>query len=155
MAAQTARCGRYLTGCCANMEALPDPEIEWFNPSLVRKPTTLTDRMNQAMEMYPACKLLFVHRDAEAEPYAKREEEIHLAWNSAGFQSNSMVPVIPVRMTEAWLLFDKSSLRQAAGCPKGRTPIELPKAAAVERLADPKAFLHQRFEKRPGSRADA
>jgi hypothetical protein len=57
-----------------------------------------------------------------------------------------MVPavlVIPVRMMEAWLLFDKARLREAAGCPLGNTALDLPRLRSCENLADPKERLHR------------
>jgi hypothetical protein len=53
------------------------------------------------------------------------------------------VIVIPVRMMEAWLLFDKERLREAAGCPLGNAPLDLPRLRSCEGLADPKERLHR------------
>jgi hypothetical protein len=46
-------------------------------------------------------------------------------------------------MTEAWLLLDEVEIRRVAGRPTGRVSLELPRANAVERLADPKAALKE------------
>jgi len=46
-------------------------------------------------------------------------------------------------MQEAWLLFDEVALREAAGNPRGRQPLELPRLRDVEQLPDPKADLHR------------
>ncbi|GAB4206555.1 MAG: hypothetical protein OHK0022_33710 [Roseiflexaceae bacterium] len=53
------------------------------------------------------------------------------------------VCVIPVRMHEAWLLFDEVAIRAAAGNPNGRQPFQLPRLAEVERMPDPKERLNQ------------
>ncbi|MEU1292119.1 hypothetical protein ABZ439_06755 [Streptomyces sp. NPDC005840] len=44
-------------------------------------------------------------------------------------------------MLEAWLLLDEGAIRQVAGNPKGKMNLSLPKAASVERIADPKQQL--------------
>jgi hypothetical protein len=53
------------------------------------------------------------------------------------------VPVIPVRMTEAWLLLDEAEIRWVAGNPKGRAHLSLPRPHEVESVADPKALLRE------------
>jgi hypothetical protein len=53
------------------------------------------------------------------------------------------VAVIPVRMQEAWLLFDEAAIRRAADNPAGRTPLGLPPLTQCEGLPDPKALLHE------------
>ncbi|HUT94205.1 MAG TPA: hypothetical protein VMY37_32390 [Thermoguttaceae bacterium] len=52
------------------------------------------------------------------------------------------VPVVPVRMTEAWLLFDEKAIRRAAGNPNGTDPLQVPVRQA-EDIPDPKAVLHE------------
>ena len=54
---------------------------------------------------------------------------------------DGVVAVIPVRMTEAWLLIDEKALRIAAGNPRGRGALEMPSISRLESLADPKALL--------------
>lgn len=51
--------------------------------------------------------------------------------------------VVPVRMQEAWLLFDEIAIRHASGNPHGQQPLKLPKLNGLESLPDPKASLHQ------------
>jgi hypothetical protein len=46
-------------------------------------------------------------------------------------------------MTEAWLLINESSLREAAGNPRGTLQLNFPKASRLEDLPDPKASLRQ------------
>jgi hypothetical protein len=49
------------------------------------------------------------------------------------------VPIIPVRMTEAWLLIDEAAIRRAADNPNGAVPLDIPPVARLESLPDPKA----------------
>jgi len=80
--------------------------------------------------------ILFVHRDAEGQdPELRRLEIPEIA--------TSLVRLIPVRMTEAGLLFDEPAIRSAAGNPAGRMALNLPHQRHVESIADPKTLLHE------------
>jgi hypothetical protein len=81
--------------------------------------------------------VIFVHRDADAQGRDIRFNEIK---NAVG-AFKTWVALIPVRMTEAWLLFDESAIRQAASNPKGRVDLKLPPKKTWETIADPKAVL--------------
>lgn len=82
--------------------------------------------------------VLFVHRDAERDGYKVRIAELNEALNGV---ETVYVPVIPVRMTEAWLLGDESAIRRAAENPRGRVELQLPTRERWESLPDPKAIL--------------
>jgi Domain of unknown function (DUF4276) len=86
--------------------------------------------------------VIVVHRDADAAGFASRRAEIVDAVRDAKADP-AVVPVIPVRMTEAWLLLDEAAIRLVAGNPKGRTPLGLPKLHEIEATADPKELLRQ------------
>lgn len=117
-------------------------QAEWADLSrLPRRPRGLAERLSHAVALYP-CDLLFVHRDAERAPRQKRIEEIGLALAASG-RTVRNIGVVPVRMTEAWLLFDEVAIRQAAGNPNGREPLDLPRLPTIEDLPNPKARLHQ------------
>ena len=118
---------------------------EWAD--LRRVPKSLKDtfskRIKWAVELYP-CELLFIHRDAEKEPRQKRVDEIRKAKEEAGESvSVPTVCVVPVRMTEAWLLFDETALRKAAANPNGRQPLQLPDLTKLEDEPDPKQLLYK------------
>jgi len=104
------------------------------------KPKGLAQRIQAALELYP-CDLLFVHRDAETATPADRIKEISEATAELGV-TLPVVCVVPVRMTEAWLLFDERAVRLAAGNPNGRTPLPIP-FPDPETIADPKRVLHE------------
>jgi len=84
--------------------------------------------------------LVVVHRDADNAGTTARKNEIS---NAAATLSSSprVVPVIPVRMTEAWLILDEESIRFVAGNPRGRSPLGLPNRQEAERHPDPKHLL--------------
>lgn len=95
-------------------------------------------RIDAALEYFPA-DLLIVHRDAESASPAARYEEIVSAAESR--TNVVIVPLVPVRMQEAWLLFDEPAIRTAAGSPSGTGELNLPRTNRVETEADPKSLL--------------
>ncbi|MUH01691.1 DUF4276 family protein [Scytonema sp. UIC 10036] len=112
---------------------------------LPKPPKTLGQRIKNGLDLYP-CDLLFIHRDAEKEPREKRMAEIREAVEEAIKESVAVPPtvcVIPVRMQEAWLLFDEIAIRNAAGNPRGNQPLRLPLIATLEQLPNPKDILHK------------
>lgn len=112
----------------------------WADLRLVPDPgTDLAQRLRLALALYPS-DVLFVHRDSEAAALASRIDEIERAVAAVGV-SVPHVCIVPVRMTEAWLLHDESAIRGAAGKPKGRTPLRIPAGKRLEQLADPKSIL--------------
>lgn len=84
--------------------------------------------------------LVFVHRDAEGQEPDLRRMEVASGAAAAGVTS-PVVPVVPIRMTEAWLLLDEAAIRRVASKPLGTVPLGLPTPAEAERLSDPKEFL--------------
>ncbi|MGA2032470.1 MAG: hypothetical protein ABSG68_09455 [Thermoguttaceae bacterium] len=108
--------------------------------SFRRPPTDLASKIRRAVAFYP-CDVLFIHRDAEREEPEQRRGEIRTAIGAVRL-TVPRVCVIPVRMTEAWLLFDEGAVRRAAGNPNGAAELELPHARA-ETLANPKDILHK------------
>lgn len=93
--------------------------------------------------------LVVVHRDADNAGHEARALEISQAIGTQ-WAEIAHVPTIPVRMLEAWLLLDEQAIRQVAENPNGRTPLQLPKLAAIERNADPKALLKETLAKASG-----
>lgn len=92
-----------------------------------------------ALTLYP-CDLLFVHRDAEGESRETRVEEILASLRQVA-SGQTGVCVVPVRMQEAWFLFDEAAIRSAADNPRGRMPLGLPPLEKLEEVHDPKEVL--------------
>jgi hypothetical protein len=131
-------------------------EGEWADPSIfdVRARDVAT-RAAQAIAYYP-CNLLFVHRDADADGFEVRQTEIRDALRQAGI-GVSAVPIVPVRMTESWLLCSESAIRCAAGRPNSVQPLAIPSMRNLEGLADPKARFEEvlcRASERNGRKLD-
>ncbi len=127
---------------------------EWADlRRLPQPPKSLHERILSAIDLFPS-DLLFVHRDAEREEPETRYGEIRDALQEAakrGFQLPT-VCVVPIRMTEAWLLFDEPAIRLAAGNPNGKNPLKIPDLSVVEQIPDPKNILFEILRKASGLR---
>jgi hypothetical protein len=127
---------------------------QWFDPRpLPRRPPSLVGRIRLALELFP-CDVLFVHRDAEVAVPQLRRREIDGAVHAAVPEGSGCphVCVVPVRMSEAWLLFNEDAIRRAAGNPNGRAPLGLPSVRALESLPDPKSVLFEAMRTASGRR---
>jgi hypothetical protein len=93
------------------------------------KGSSLAERVVKTIEYY-SCDLLFVHRDAEKQPPDNRFEEIQ---NAVGVKfRNKAIAVVPVRMTESWLLSNEGAIRSAVGNAKGISNLGIPLAHKIE-----------------------
>lgn len=117
----------------ADLRPLPNP------------PSALYERIQVCIELF-RCDLMFIHRDAETVSLVDRLNEIGNAVSQAARTSASLphcIGVVPVRMTEAWLLFDTTAIRHAAGNPNGAIVLDLPQLVSLEHLPDPKDILRR------------
>lgn len=118
-------------------------EISLTAPNAEMLPTTersVTGKLNAIRKLGGSYELVFIHRDADGAGREARVSEIAAGVNAA-MSGVACVPVVPVRMTEAWLLLDEGLIREVAGNPNGRVKLNIPTAREAERMADPKAFL--------------
>jgi len=124
---------------------VPDTALqsEWADlRRLPEPPRKLAERIRACIDLYP-CDLLFIHRDAEGESHGSRISEIQAAIAETVPQTQiPYVCVVPVRMTEAWLLLDCTAIRRSAGNPAGNMDLELPPLRTVEDIPDPKTLLY-------------
>ena len=116
---------------------------------LRKPPRSLAGRIQRSVALYP-CDLLFVHRDAEGAGFEDRRAEIKAALSERPATSEPAVCIVPVRMSEAWLLIDESALRHAAGNPNSKVSLDLPSLQRLEQLPDPKQILHDLLRKASG-----
>ncbi|WP_155322736.1 DUF4276 family protein [Desulfosarcina ovata] len=134
-------------------EQYPGPvESQWFDPRpLSASLMPLGKRLRLSIELYP-CNILFVHRDSEGQDPQTRYDEISEAAESLSTAGESIpfICVVPVRMTEAWFLFDEKAIRWASGNPNGKTALDLPILKTVERLPDPKSRLFESLKTASG-----
>lgn len=131
--------GRHLEQLCGrhgrDVEVVV-PDLTRMQPSPGRK---VRERLAAALALDVDFSLVFVHRDAEGQDPALRFNEI--ANGVAGACGLPHVPVVPVRMTEAWVLLDEAAIREVAGNPNGTVELRLPRPTDVEHAPDPKALL--------------
>ncbi len=135
----------YILLCDGSSDRALIPIINWIirqhNPQVVPKAgwdtfnaiPKLTNRIQQTIDTYP-CDWLFIHRDAEKQSLIERQREIETAWQRVNVNDLplKMVSVIPVQMTEAWLLFDERAIRKAASNPNGQQKLSLPPLKKLE-----------------------
>ena len=94
---------RWLLGRVTPIET----RVEWIDTTLFMSSTRgLAERVTATARL-GQWDLLFIHRDAEGQNPQLRHEEISEA--AAG---KAHVAVVPIRMSEAWLLFDEEAIRE-------------------------------------------
>ncbi len=100
----------------------------------------LVDKVRNGLQRLGQFDLLFVHRDADNAGANPRYHEIENAIQEAEYRG-PWVAIVPVRMTEAWILLDEAAIRRVVRRPDGRTLLALPTPRESERMADPKTIL--------------
>ncbi len=117
-----------------------DPTVEILEPDF-RK------RRGPAAEVLEGpesgAMMVYVHRDSESASLEERMLEFD------GVDRADVVPVVPVRMSEAWILFDGAAIAQAAGRPS--VEVSVPSMSEVEGLANPKQLLEHLLHTAAGS----
>lgn len=113
--------------------------VDWLPPGT----RSTAERVKAAVELYP-CDILFVHRDAEGVEPSAREAEIRRGIEGVS-SAPSLICVVPVRMTEAWLLTNETAIRAAVGNPQGVAPLNLPSLTRLESI-DAKEVLLRALE---------
>jgi hypothetical protein len=106
-------------------------------------------RVESVLAFDPNFDLVLVHRDGEGQDPGRRREEVALGVAAAAPNLPS-VAVVPVRMTEAWLLTDDTAIRRVAGRPSGTAQLAIPPLGELERDTDPKATLRRALETASG-----
>lgn len=107
-----------------------DPDVDILEPDFCKRQGTVAEFIQQ-YESHSM--LIFVHRDAERSSLEERRNEFINVIRA------EVVPVIPVRMTEAWLLIDAYAIARAADRPDA--VVSLPPVRQLENVADPKQLL--------------
>ncbi len=107
----------------------------WRDP-----PKTLKEKIFLAHENYP-CDVLFVHRDAEKNSQKAIQERKQEVADASTEKKGNIIVVVPIRMTEAWLLIDPEAIKKAAGNRYYKGKIVLPRLRDIENENDPKKYL--------------
>lgn len=110
-----------------------DPQVEILEPEFEKR----TGSVKEFLSAYhPDVMLVFLHRDAENRSLEQRLVEFD---NSKASDIVPVVPVIPVRMSEAWLLVHGPAIARAAGA--SSSVVEIPKTSVIEDISNPKRHL--------------
>jgi hypothetical protein len=113
---------------------------QWADLGKFMKPPKRLDERIKASIFFYESDLLFIHRDSEKETLEARLREIQNAITAAG-TSCPAICIVPVRMSESWLLVDEAAIRKAADRPNGNVNLNLPSIDRIEHLPDPKATI--------------
>ena len=117
-----------------------DQEVDILEPEFVKRSGSVAE----FFESYNSTTMLvFAHRDAENSAVETRLREFDQVF------LDGVVPIVPVRMSEAWLLIDGSAIARAADSPNAG--VAVPKLSRIEQIADPKTELEQLLFKAAGS----
>ncbi|MEQ1507587.1 MAG: hypothetical protein ABMB14_35480 [Myxococcota bacterium] len=141
--ASDAMLARILESLCVRAGAR-EAVVRWvdFGRLGVRPGHTVVEKVRGALGAYSDVNLTFVHRDADGpSPTARRAE---IADAGVALRSATLVPVVPIQETEAWILVSgEDAIRAAAGQPRGRGTLAVPRPGAIEERARPKELLQR------------
>jgi len=101
------------------------------------------------------CNLIVVHTDGAGDPERARAERIEPWFSSIDDDAlrKTLVDLVPVRETEAWMLSDAKALGCVLGVVRTRSQFGLPeRTREVEGILDPKASLRRIHETVVGKR---
>ncbi|MEU4367628.1 hypothetical protein [Micromonospora chersina] len=103
---------------------------------------TVAGKLRALRQLGGKYDIVFIHRDADGAGREARISEIGNAISEV-LPDTVHIAVVPVRMTEAWLVLDERLIRGVAGNPNGRVRLNIPTVKEAERIADPKALLKE------------
>lgn len=102
---------------------------------------SVKEKLQALVKHFPRTDVIFVHRDADGVGCKAREKEIEDAVGDI-FEVTRVVPIVPLRMLETWLLADANAIKKVAGNTDQRCRIEcLPAPRLLENVANTKDLL--------------
>lgn len=107
-----------------------DPGVEILEPEFRKRSGGIVEFL---ATYSTGAMLIFLHRDSESLTLDERLGEF------GPVERQDVVPVVPVRMSEAWLLFDSSAIARAAG--SRETQVAVPHTGQLENIPNPKGLL--------------
>jgi hypothetical protein len=123
--------------------------IEQCAPAILRDPYfftrseiggALSTRMIREARRRHDAQLLFVHADCDDLTLDERFQEVANFGSGLDFP---VVPLVPRRTMESWLLSEEAAIRVAANNRNGAFPLDVPAIGAIEGLRDPKSTLFE------------
>lgn len=124
---------------CGVEVVITDPLIERLSRPSTK---TVAGKLQAIKDIGGIYDMVVVHRDGDRDGRTARVAEIEKAVTEV-MPGAVHAPVVPIRMTEAWLLLDEQEIRQVAGNPNGKVELQLPSVRRVESIPDPKALLRE------------
>lgn len=107
-----------------------DPAVEILEPQFRKRRGSVGEDLDRLAN---GSMLVFVHRDSENVTLKERLREFDVVTRQ------DVVPVVPVRMSEAWILFNGTAIAKAAGSSSAEVPVQ--RVTELERIPDPKTRL--------------
>lgn len=123
-------------GCNLDVVA---PDLRRISPAPGHR---VSERLSAVLAFDEDFDLIIVHRDAESQSPEERRQEIETAISEV-CPDLPHLPVVPVRMTDSWLLVDEDAIRHVAGRPSGNAALNLPPLHRVEQIANAKEQLER------------
>ena len=109
-----------------------DSDVEILEPEFRKRSGSVQD----FLRTYESdAMIIFVHRDSENRPLEHRLREFD------DVTRPDVVPVVPVQMSEAWVLFDGTAIARAAG--SRAVEVSAPRIGDIESISDPKGRLDE------------
>ena len=107
-----------------------DPDVEILEPEFRKRRGSVEESLGACSS---GAMIIFVHRDSESLSLQDRLREFETVTRP------NVVPVVPVQMSEAWILFDGPAVARAAGSRDAEVPV--PRVAEIESIGNPKERL--------------
>lgn len=126
-----------LINCGAKEASGTMPDLTIFREKIGR---SIKDKVDASIKLEPNVDVIFVHRDADNAGIEAREIEI-INQTEHIKEKYTIIPMIPTKEMEAWLLLDEEQIKRAAENIHYAHPIKLPKPNTVEHINNPKQHL--------------
>ena len=106
--------------------------------------SSVKNKVDAVVTLMPHINVIIVHRDGDGVGAVGRELEI--IEQTAHVKGKKIIPIIPIRMLEAWLILDEQAIRDVVGNSGSKVRLDLPTPISVEGVRDPKVKLYQTLE---------
>jgi len=108
-------------------------------------PKSISEKIIILKSLYSEIKYIIIHRDAENQSHLLREAEISKELEKAEIQEVNALKIVPIRMSEAWMLIDELAIKKAAGKPSSTKRLKLPAITSLESISNPKDILKKKL----------
>ena len=127
-----------------------DTEIEVYQPEHLRKEGNgFVEQIRGLVRKYPYFHVICVHSDSDSSDMnnvlQNKITPAFIAVNEIeGSACKNLVALIPVQMTEAWMMADLNLLKEKIGTNKSNEELGLPvRVNAIESISDPKNVINE------------